>query len=247
MRILQISDTHLYATREVENHGVCTYQTLVAVLDQVRTLSPPPVLIVMTGDLVDDGSDAGYHALLELLSTLDVPIFCIPGNHDDPQRLRRNLSSANVSVTNVTSLDHWQFLFLDTHVPGSAGGHLAHDQLSRLEANLSDGAASNALIFLHHHPVAIGSAWMDTMRLDNPQALFAIVQRHPQVRAVAWGHVHQEYAQQRDGVKLLAAPSTCVQFKPGSVTFALDELAAGYRWFDLDPDGGIRTGVTRIG
>jgi Icc protein len=50
----------------------------------------------------------------------------------------------------------------------------------------------------------------------------------------------------RKGVRLLSVPSTCVQFKPLSDDFAIDDLSPGYRWFDLYPNGDIVTQVSRV-
>ena len=50
----------------------------------------------------------------------------------------------------------------------------------------------------------------------------------------------------RGNVRLLASPSTCVQFTPGSEDFAVDTLAPGYRWLRLLPDGTLETGVARV-
>ena len=80
----------------------------------------------------------------------------------------------------------------------------------------------------------------------DPDAFFAIVDRHPQVRVILWGHVHQEFAQRRNEVLLLAAPSTCLQFLPGSERFAVEEIPPGYRWLDLYPDGTLKTGIERL-
>jgi len=61
-----------------------------------------------------------------------------------------------------------------------------------------------------------------------------------------WGHIHQHFAQRRNGIQLLATPSTCIQFLPGSERFALDPVPPGYRWFDLHADGTFTTGVQRL-
>ena len=66
------------------------------------------------------------------------------------------------------------------------------------------------------------------------------------MRAVIWGHVHQTFEQQRKGVRLLATPSTCVQFLPDSKEFAVDMVPPGYRWLELYPDGTLKTGVERL-
>ena len=82
--------------------------------------------------------------------------------------------------------------------------------------------------------------------LRNADALFAILDRHPQARAVLWGHIHQEFDQMRGNLRLLASPSTCVQFAPGSEDFQVGNEAPGYRWLRLHADGGLDTGVSRV-
>jgi len=47
-------------------------------------------------------------------------------------------------------------------------------------------------------------------------------------------------------VRLLASPSTCVQFAPGSESFKVDDQPPGYRWLTLHTDGRIETGVSRV-
>jgi Icc protein len=82
--------------------------------------------------------------------------------------------------------------------------------------------------------------------VGSAEQFFAVIDRHPRVRAIIWGHVHQEYDDLRNGVRLLAVPSTCVQFKPKSEDFAVDDSNPGYRWLDLYPDGRIDTAVSRV-
>ena len=84
------------------------------------------------------------------------------------------------------------------------------------------------------------------MTVSNGEALFAVVARYPQVRAVVWGHIHGEFAARRGTIQLLATPATCIQFKPGALEPEADELPPGYRWFELYPDGGLKTGVERV-
>jgi Icc protein len=63
---------------------------------------------------------------------------------------------------------------------------------------------------------------------------------------VVWGHVHQAFEQRRNEVLLLATPSTCLQFLPGSERFAVEQIPPGYRWLDLYPDGSLKTGIERL-
>ncbi|HDL7062596.1 TPA: 3',5'-cyclic-AMP phosphodiesterase, partial [Yersinia enterocolitica] len=48
------------------------------------------------------------------------------------------------------------------------------------------------------------------------------------------------------GKRLLASPSTCVQFKPHCTNFTLDTVAPGWRYLDLLPDGRLETEVRRL-
>jgi Icc protein len=98
----------------------------------------------------------------------------------------------------------------------------------------------------HHQPVRVGSAWIDQYIVRNAEAFWALVDGQPHVKAVVWGHVHQDYRGQRNGVELIATPSTCIQFKPLCDDFTVDTLMPGYRWFDLSEDGSLTTGVERV-
>ncbi|EKD73680.1 MAG: hypothetical protein ACD_45C00220G0001, partial [uncultured bacterium] len=65
------------------------------------------------------------------------------------------------------------------------------------------------------------------------------------VKTVICGHVHQAFEKKIGNVMLYAAPSTCIQFKPGETNFALDPIPPGYRWLHFYKDGHIKTGIER--
>lgn len=246
LQLLQFTDTHLFADAGGALLGVNTEQSLLSVLTLARQRHWPPDLVLTTGDLVHDGSVQAYARFLRHFSALGVPVYCLPGNHDESATLRAQLQQDPVQTLPHVLRDPWQFCFLDTSVPGSEGGHLVESELQRLDATLATHPDHHALVCLHHQPVPVGSRWLDTMAVDNAGALFAVLDRHPQVRGLLWGHVHQDFHQQRQGVQLIASPSTCIQFAPGSTDFALDETPPGYRWLQLHPDGRIDTGVERL-
>jgi Icc protein len=87
------------------------------------------------------------------------------------------------------------------------------------------------------------SRWLDGVGLQNGAAFMALLRRFPQVRGVVFGHVHQAYDAMHDGVRLLATPSTCSQFKPGSDDFALDARPPAWRRLALHPDGDLETSL----
>jgi Icc protein len=244
--VLQITDTHLYAEAEQCLLGLNTLEAFTAVLHQVSNHLGNVDLILATGDLVHDGTSDGYARVREHFGRLQKPVYCLPGNHDSPERMAQSLHGGFVRVVPSAVHETWVIVLLDSTLPGEDRGHLDRAELARLDHTLSLHADKHALVCLHHHPIPIGSAWMDTMTLDNTDAFFDLIDRHPSVRGVLWGHIHQTFEARRNGVLLLGSPSTCVQFTPGRERFAVDEEPPGYRWLLLHGDGTIETGVERL-
>jgi Icc protein len=143
-------------------------------------------------------------------------------------------------------LGDWLLVLLNSHYPQHVAGLLGRTELSRLDHYLNQHNDKHAMLFLHHPPVPVGSAWLDKSRLTNPDDLFNITDKHSNVRGIISGHAHQAYETHRQGVPILTAPSTCIQFLSHSQQFALDTLSPGYRWIELLSDGKFKTGVERV-
>jgi Icc protein len=246
LSVVQITDTHLFADEAGELAGVRTWDSFRSTLALARSRHWPPDLVLATGDLVHDGSAAGYRALQREFAGLNVPVYCLSGNHDEGPKLLESLNGGQVSAADFALHGPWGFVFVDTNVPGSNGGHLGAAALQRLRSSLDALAGRHGMVCLHHQPVPVGSRWLDTMQLDNGHALFELLGNYPNVRCLLWGHVHQEFDRQWNGLRLLACPSTCIQFTPESEDFSLDCRPPGYRWLHLYPDGRIDTGVQRL-
>lgn len=244
VRILQITDTHLFADRYASLHGINTRHSLQSVLQRALQ-RPTPDLVLVTGDLVHDESPAGYRVLFKMLRPLKAPVGVIAGNHDNLDTLRAEIPRT-MRLGGVHLLRSWRAVLLNSQVPGKAYGNLDNAELYFLEAALQAAANDHVLVVLHHHPVPVGSAWLDNIALDNPEALFGLLRRFPNAHAVLCGHVHQELDTQHDGLRLLATPSTCVQFKPHSEEFETDDKRPGFRWMSLNADGSIETGIERV-
>lgn len=245
LRVLQLTDTHLYADPGGRLLGINTLETLHYVIQHFRDHAWPVDLLLATGDLVHDASPAGYARIGELLAGFGVPVFCLPGNHDHPAMMHRHLAGGIVRTDRVIDHGDWRFVMLDTVIEGEEGGQLRAEELLALHEALAESDRPT-LVCMHHQPVNVGSAWIDTMAIANPDELFDILDRHDQVRGILWGHIHQRFDARRNGVRLMASPSTCVQFTPGQDSFQVDEEPPGFRLLALLPDGTIRTEVLRI-
>jgi Icc protein len=245
IRLLQFSDPHLSARADGMLRGVNTRSALETVLRQARAQHGNAEALLLTGDLVNDDVD-GYAAVRELFGSFGKPVYCLPGNHDDPGVMARELGAAPFQVGGHVDLGAWRIVMLDSCIPGQAHGYLGATELKRLALALATAGERHVLICLHHHPVRLGSRWLDSVCLQNSAEFFAITDRCSMVRAVAWGHVHQQFESQRKGVRLLAVPSTCAQFLPHSDQFALDPSPPGYRRLTLCRDGTLDTEVVRV-
>lgn len=242
LKLLQISDCHLHATRDSRMRGVTTYETFVAVLRRARSNARWPAdAILVTGDVVQDESRAGYEVFKTEVAPLGIPVYCIPGNHDDPKLMDELLNSAPFQFCGDARLGGWSLVLLNTFLTGEDAGGLGDRRLHALDAALKDHVSQHVLVCMHHQPVPMGSAWLDGVGLRDAERFLEIIDAHSNVRGILWGHVHQSSDRERQGVRLLSTPSTCAQFKPGSDFFALDNLPAGMRWLELYPDGRIET------
>jgi Icc protein len=244
LKVLQVTDTHLYADDGGRLLGVNTLDSFRSVIDTFLETGWQPDLILATGDLVHDATPRGYRQLAKLLDHFGVPVYCLPGNHDVPVIMRDHLQSDFVSCPRVVDHKGWRLILLDSVIVGEVGGRLARSEIELLEESLN-GNSHPTLISLHHQPVPVGSAWLDEMGLENAKEFAATIADHPEVKGLLWGHVHQQFDDQRKGVRLMATPSTCVQFAPGSATFSIGQQQPGFRLLALLPDGRILSEVMR--
>jgi len=245
--LLQVTDSHLHANAASRMRGVNTYETFLAVLEAVKR-SPrwPPDAIIATGDLVQDESRQGYVRFRSCLESLTLPIFCIPGNHDDPSIMADVLDTPPFQYCGRARLGGWHIIFLNSFAAGEDSGSIGSEGLAELEAALAAAPDPPTMICLHHQPIAMGSGWLDGVGLKDADRLLEITDRHAQIRALVWGHVHQASDRMRGDIRLLSTPSTCAQFLPHSEFFALDDSPPGCRWIELYPDGRIETTVDWI-
>lgn len=246
LRLLQFSDTHLMSDPAGELKGVRSLDAVRAVLQHARLRHWNADALLLTGDLVHDDPD-GYAQVRAVFGGLDKPVHCLPGNHDDVAAMRAALTAAPFHLGGLADFAHWRVVLLDSVAQGQAHGVLAPAELARLEQLLASAGGRHVLVCLHHHPVQMASRWLDTVKLLNSQEFFAVVDRHSCVRAISWGHVHQQFDVRRKGVRLLAVPSTCAQFTPYSEQFAVDTQShPGYRRFALHADGSVETDIVRV-
>jgi len=244
--IAQVTDIHLFANPSIELLGLPTVKSFQAVLERLQQLCPQPNLLLLTGDLSQDGQWESYQCLQDLLKPLGIPTYWLPGNHDQPLVMEQVLNQAPISTKKSFQLGGWQFLLLNSAVSGCVHGHLSAESLNWLDLQLQVTSEQPTLIGLHHPPFLVNSKWLDSSTLQNCEELLQVIDRHSQVRLVVFGHIHQQFERSRRGVSYLGCPSTCFQFLPESEKFALDKTEPGFRLINLYPDGRFDTKLERV-
>lgn len=246
LRFVQITDVHHFSDVNNTLLKVNTHDSFLAVAEMLKNDSKKPDFLLLTGDLSQDESEASYLHIADVINELPMPAYWIPGNHDDGKIMSSVYPRGNISNLKHIVLEHWHIILLDSQKPGAVEGYLDQVQLRFLQHCLDMYPEHQAMIVFHHSPVPVGCEWLDKIGLSNADQLWDILAHYPRVNTILFGHVHMQHEGEKNGIKYFSTPSTCIQFKTNSNQFALDNLPPAYRWFDLYPDGELKTGVCRL-
>jgi 3',5'-cyclic-AMP phosphodiesterase len=245
INLLHITDTHIRATPDTTLLGVNTAHYFQKVV-QFAVAHYAFDSILITGDLTQDPCVASYQYIRDVLSQYNIPCICLPGNHDDNNMMQWVFNTDNIHCRKQVLVGEWQIISLNSQIIGENGGYLADEELAFLTQCLVNKPRHYAVIAMHHHCLPTQSSWMDTMLIKNSEALFSIIAEYSQVRAIVHGHVHQQLHTTVMSTQVLATPSTCFQFKPGSEEFALDDSSPGFRIIQLHANGRLHSEVIRL-
>ncbi len=243
IRVIQLTDPHLFATAEGRLLGMKTRDSFNACLSQALENHGLPDFFLATGDISQDHKAESYQYFLEQMRS-KAPTYWLAGNHDD-WPLMQQLAQGTEAAHSVIDQGSWRIIMLNSSVPKRVHGRISDAEFVLLRQAL-DCSASHILVCCHHHPVNMGADWLDQIGIENGQQLLACLEADTRVKMLLWGHVHQAFDQQQQGIHLACTPSTCIQFLPKSPGFALDELGPGWRYLELYADGSIHTEVRRL-
>ena len=133
VRVLHLTDPHLFADRSGSLRGAVTYDTLRAVIEHYREGNFEADLIALTGDIIQDDSAGAYSHCRDLLSALDLPVFCVPGNHDVRYLMRETLPNPPFSYCGSLATGNWLIVGIDSCKEREAAGHVGDDELGDVE------------------------------------------------------------------------------------------------------------------
>jgi len=236
MLICQISDLHIKTPGALSYRVVDTAASLRRCVAQVLALPQRPDIVVATGDLTDFGRPEEYAHLRELLAPLPMPVYLMPGNHDDRDALRQAfpdhgyLRETEGFIQYAIDAPPLRLLALDTVIPMASGGALDAARLAWLEARLAEAPTRPTVILMHHAPFPTGIGHMDRIGLADPRPLEAIVRRHPAIERILCGHLHRLIHVRFGGTIASTCPSPAHQV-------VLDLAPDAANAFTLEPPG----------
>ncbi|KAB2928302.1 MAG: phosphodiesterase [Dechloromonas sp.] len=241
MRIAQLSDLHLRPGRL--SSGVDPWAAWQMALERLAGLLPAVDLLLLTGDLADDGARDTYRLLAASLRASGLPYALLPGNHDLRDELRNVFrdqawSHAELACQRVDCGDR-SLLLLDSVVPGEEGGDFGERHAAWLAENCPLGRP--VLLAMHHPPLAVGIAGMDRINCAGGERLADWLSERTNVEAVLCGHVHRLVIASLAGRPVIAAPSTVHQIALQDGPLAFTPEPAGLLVHDWEPGQSLRT------
>jgi outer membrane protein assembly factor BamB/predicted phosphodiesterase len=142
------------------------------------------VFVILTGDITEMGTNDELKLAKQILDSLTVPWYIIPGNHDTGWS-----ESGGVMFTTVFGYDKFSFEYAGIKFLGCASGpyvrmsdgHVPRDAVNWLDKELKKVKKDQPVIFLNHYPVDNG--------LDNWYEITDRL-RNKNTRAILCGHGH---------------------------------------------------------
>ena len=203
-------------------------------IDVIRGMKDTDAIVV-TGDISNDGSEWTYKYADRLFSSLGIPTFCCPGNHDS---LKVMLEEYNPSFFKVLPqsciIDGWNLILLNSVIQddedpnqNKARGFLSEASLNYMIQKLEEGFPS--IIALHHPPLEPGG-WLNRKLLDNRDDFNKIISLYDNVKLVIYGHIHYFTNVLKGHVRYCSSSSVGFAFDKDLPKF---QIADGYEGINL--------------
>lgn len=208
MRIVHLSDTHLDADDGPNQWGVNASDSLRAILHDLRHVKDVD-LVVVSGDVADDGSVAAYERARSLIGAFAAPhrapVLYSTGNHDERGAFTQVLGHGHLGTAGTTAVVPTfpddiaavsvvagrRFVTLDSLVTGKGYGLLSRPQLEWLSELLSRPAEHGTTLVFHHPPITLDVEVQHSLGLQDVEELVTVID-HSDVDLVLCGHFHQQ-------------------------------------------------------
>lgn len=223
-----ISDHHLLHRPDELKLGFSPAHSFRKVLQALGGLAGEIDFVVSGGDLVENPDLASYEMARQMLELrpgasapgpgfihsegLDgMPVYFLPGNHDDRGNYYRGLfSKTEQSGLMNAAFEHKGVRFICLDLSPAVKGDMSRETLGFLREALTD----QPTILLTHHPlVKVGAKWLDKYLADDLDGFWGLLAGR-NVLGTLSGHVHISYEQRVNEIPVMGTRSTAFAFAP---------------------------------
>lgn len=254
MLIAQITDLHLLEQGRLAYDVVDPMVNARVTIQSIASLAMRPDMLVLTGDLADQGKAEAYDWLDRELAQIDIPAYVIPGNHDLRVPMRQAFGHHGYLPEDgflqyVVEAGPVRLIALDTVIEHETGGRLCAARCRWLAARLAEDRRTPTVIMMHHQPFLTGSHF-DTIGIEGRDALETVVAGAPNIDRVICGHMHRDVAVGWANTIVSVCPSTAFQFdldQADPTTFRVRAEPPGYQLHHWRAETGLVTSTGAVG
>jgi 3',5'-cyclic AMP phosphodiesterase CpdA len=278
---VQITDHHLGPSEHSLRKGFLLAYGFRAVLKDIAAHWADKIdFIVSTGDIVSGGTPTEYANVCRMLKLgkdsappgpqrvsigdrREVPMYFIPGNHDDRSQFCRGLFDRDCAHNPL----HLAFRHKGVHFvapdwgpeepdgtkPATRyyrfvdGGGVAPDTTADLAKWLADATSDNepTIILSHYAPLVVENVWDERQVPRSIERFWDVVKERNNVMAIVCGHVHQTFEAHVGAVPVLGLAATCFQHILYDGEYVRAILPPQYRVVEMK-DGGLKSTVYTV-
>lgn len=237
MRVLHLSDIHYRKSYSTKN----PYEEMLSSMDSSFTRLQSVVscamaqahldLIVVTGDLCDDGSVEDYAFLKSYFDTLGIPVYVCLGNHDIHENFYLGWCKEEKDGPYLRVFENQMtWICFDNAKHGYANGFVDEMRLSWLSNQLKNHA--NCIVLMHHQFEDL----VGIPGLENRAQLQDVLMQDPPI-AILNGHTHWAKSGKVGTIPYFTAPSVsfrAVNEPDGRIVFSQSQ---GYCIYNVNENG----------
>jgi len=195
--LVQLTDTHILSPGELLYGSNDTAAHLKESVRQINCMRPKPDVVLITGDLVERPDEVCYQHFIDIINVLEMPVYVIPGNHDDPQNMLDDFGNTSYFPASDGTFQYaiedfpFRILALNSHAYGTELPEFDQERLSWLQHQLKR-SKKPTLIVIHHPPMITGIELIDMGGSEWFQGLKSVLAEHSQVKLLICGHCHTD-------------------------------------------------------
>lgn len=191
MKLLYVSDIHHLNNYPKKENGYLSIfknmdsnlNTLVKILDKEKF-----DLLVVGGDLCEDGSYLDYLSVKNIISKYDNLITL--GNHDDKESFYEafKVEKTTEKYHHIKYVDNYCFISFDNSKQHVTNGFVSDYDLEWLKTSINNNVKYDIIVLMHHH---LFEDQHDTKVCDKHKEIFNIINN--KVKLVLTAHTHSPY------------------------------------------------------